>query len=133
MRFRVSYSGAVRASLKNLLEAALRRDPQLGRHALDAAKAIDSRLQNSARDWGETCFVRPDLALEVRLAIVPPLAVTFRRAAAFGHSVRAAFQPSGWAARHLSTEERRNRMTDGIDGIRRSRSSRSSVVRASAL
>jgi hypothetical protein len=75
--FRVSYSGAVRASLKELLEDALRRDPQLGRRALDAAKTIDARLRTSARDWGEACFVRPDLALEVRLAIFPPLAVTF--------------------------------------------------------
>jgi len=75
--FRVSYSGAVRASLRELLEDALRRDPQLGRRVLDAAKAIDSQLRTSARDWGEACFVRPDLALEVRIAIVPPLAVTF--------------------------------------------------------
>jgi hypothetical protein len=75
--FRVGYSGAVRASLKQLLEEALRRDPQSGRRALDAAKAIDARLRAAARDWGEVCFVRPSLALEVRLAVVPPLAVTF--------------------------------------------------------
>jgi hypothetical protein len=75
--FRVSYSGVVRASLTQLLKDASQRDPQLGRRALDAAKAIDTRLQASARDWGEACFIRPHLALEVRLAVVPPLAVTF--------------------------------------------------------
>jgi hypothetical protein len=67
----------VRASLKQLLEEASQRDPQLGRRALDAAKTIDTRLRSAARDWGEACLVRPHLALEVRLAVVPPLAVTF--------------------------------------------------------
>ena len=75
--FRVSYSSVVRASLKELLEEALRRDPQLGRRALEAAKSIDSHLRADARNWGDACFVRPHLALEVRLAIVAPLAVTF--------------------------------------------------------
>jgi len=75
--FRVGYSGVVRASLKQLLEETLRRDPPLGRRPLDAAKTIDARLRAAARDCGEVCFVRPDLALEVRLAVVPPLAVTF--------------------------------------------------------
>jgi hypothetical protein len=75
--FRVSYSGVVRASLSQILEQVSQRDPRLGRRALDAAKTIDACLRTTPRDWGEACFIRPHLSLEVRLAVVPPLAVTF--------------------------------------------------------
>lgn len=55
----------------------MRISPSLGRRALDAAKAIDALLRSAARHWGEACFALPLLALEVRLGIVSPLAVTY--------------------------------------------------------
>ncbi len=75
--FHVSYSGTVRASLKRLLEEAAGRNEDFGRRALAAAREIDARLRADARDVGEPSYSLPALALDVRRAVVRPLAVTF--------------------------------------------------------
>lgn len=75
--FRVVYSGAVRAALHKLLIRAAKKDPGLARRALAAVKTIDERLQSEPRQLGEARFHLQHLHLEVRGAIVLPLAVSF--------------------------------------------------------
>jgi hypothetical protein len=75
--FHVSYSGAVRADLKRLLEEAARHHPDFARAAIAAAKAIDARLRSAARDFGDRHFSLEELELDVRLAVVRPLAVIY--------------------------------------------------------
>lgn len=75
--FHVSYSGAVRTGLKQLLEEAARQDPDFARTAVAAAKEIDSRLRSAARDFGDLHFSLEGLKLDVRVAVLRPLAVTY--------------------------------------------------------
>ncbi len=55
----------------------MRQDPEFGRRALAAARAIDERLRAEAGLLGEPCFPLRQLGLEVRLAAILPLAVTY--------------------------------------------------------
>jgi hypothetical protein len=75
--FQVSYSGVVRTQLKRLLEEATRQNPDFARAAVAAAKAIDARLRSAARDFGDLHFSLEALELDVRVAVVRPLAVTY--------------------------------------------------------
>jgi hypothetical protein len=75
--FRVSYSGTVRAQLRQLVEEAARQDPHFAGAALAAAKTIDARLRAAARDFGDPHFSLKALELDIRVAVVQPLAVTY--------------------------------------------------------
>lgn len=75
--FRVAYSEALRAALKALLAEVAGQDAQRGKQAREAAEAINARLHQAPRDFGEPSFFLRQLDLEVRHAVIAPLSVTF--------------------------------------------------------
>ena len=75
--YRVAYSEAVRAELRELLESAFRRSEAFGEEAVAAVKALEERLRTDPRTFGERRYSLSHLRLEVRIAVVPPLAVSF--------------------------------------------------------
>jgi hypothetical protein len=75
--FRVSYSGAVRAQLRLLVEEAAQQDRNFAVAVLAAAKPIDARLRAGPRDFGDPHFTLQGLELDIRVAVIQPLAVTY--------------------------------------------------------
>ena len=73
----VVYSAAVQAALRDLITQALQQGNELGQKALAAVRAIDARLRTDPRGFGEPCYHLSEMRLEVRLAVVLPLSVTF--------------------------------------------------------
>lgn len=92
--FHVSYSGTVRAGLTKLLEEAIRQDSDFGQAAISAAKTIDARLRSAAQDFGDLHFTLEDLELDIRIAVIRPLGVTYAVHQRPPHRFRAALYPA---------------------------------------
>ncbi len=67
----------MRDQLKRILRSATSQSPEFGRQTLAAAKVIDGRLRSAAREFGEPHFTLQQLALDIRLGVVSPLAVNY--------------------------------------------------------
>ena len=84
-KFKVSTSGLIVARMKELLDRAV----ELGEEDrfIAATRRIYERLENDPHVFGEPLYHLKSLALEVRLGIVLPLAITY----GINYSVRVVF------------------------------------------
>jgi len=75
--FRVVYSRRVQNSVADLIQCIARDDKDLARSVVDAVKTIDERLRENPREFGEVRYRLERLQLEMRVAVVRPIAVQF--------------------------------------------------------
>lgn len=74
-RYTLSTSDAVLDQFRELYQVA--RQQGVGEAFPTSAATVFARLQNAPEELGEPCYSLPVLSLDVRLAVVGPLGVTF--------------------------------------------------------
>jgi len=97
--FRVSISTVIISRIKQVLRTAGKMGDKS--RFLQALKQINERLENDPGSFGEPLFFLKGLGLEMRLAAVPPLAVTF----GVNYAARTVFVSKIKATSQAGTEE----------------------------
>jgi hypothetical protein len=75
--FRVVHSEQVRTALRQILTQAHQHSPEFGRQALATVMTIDQELATRPHEPGEPCYGLSNLDLQIRLATIAPLSVTY--------------------------------------------------------